>query len=258
MSISNEANANFETIEQKDHFTFSQLTLVASVAVLLLGITWMKQPQFFTVFKSNSQNISKAQLPRYYAYSPPSELTEPLVAGASTENQGPMVINEDGSLSPVLDSGKVLGALIGNEQLDLGSITVKTIPDSDGAIQEYFSKTSTIENNRLNDVEFENALTSGNQAQINKEAETLLGIKNELMGTQVPESLAKLHKLKIIQYQAGIDILNNFTKTDENPELVGQYLGRFLKAQQDLDAENSAVTKKFNLNQINLNKNNAE
>jgi len=236
---------------QKEHIHFGHLGLILSVAVLLVGVSWMKNPDLFDVFKSESSgSLISANLPRYYAYEPPAQVSEAQVAGASTEGQGPMIINEDGTLSQAVENGDVLGALVGNEVLDLESVKIKVLPDSSEAINNYAAKSAEIENAIVGDSEFENALNSGNQALIDRESDKLRGVGEALVNLPAPESMTKLHKLKILQYDAAVNILQNFTQADSNPELVGQYLSRFLKAQQDLDAENNLVQQKYNLTTI--------
>lgn len=215
--------------------------LIALTAVLLLGVSYIKNPASFN-FTANSKVLSGANAPRYYAYVEPADNT-PLVAGANTA-QGPSIINEDGSLTPV-DMGSVLGAATEGVQLSLDSIAVKQIPDSDDAIQQYFIDSLSIESGYIDNADFEAALMSGNQAQIDAQAQKLSDISNNLQQLSVPRSLVKLQKLKILQYEAGVGLLKNFTKADENPELVGQYLGQFLKAQQDMDNENQVVQQKY-------------
>ncbi len=237
---------------QTESIHFGHLGLILAVAFLLVGVTWMKNPGVFSGNKLQNGGAEVSNLPRYVAYEPPAELTKPMVAGANTESEGPMVINEDGSLSPVLNSGEVLGALIGDTQLDLNTISVKEIPDSEEAIKNYFKQAAKIESSYIDSTAFESALASGQQEQINGEAEKLKTIQQGLLGLPVPKSLVKLQKLKIVQYTAAVNILNNFTKADENPELVGQYLSQFLKAQQDLDTENTFIMQKFNINYLDI------
>ena len=232
----------------KSHIELSHLGLVLVVAVMLVGISWMKNPGLFNVFNSKLSSSSAVRdLPSYYAYKMPEELNQPLVAGASTENQGPMIINEDGTLSPALEDGDVLGAFISPEELDINSVQVNTVPDSEQGIVDYLSQSSNVETSQIDGLAFESALNSGDQALIDRESGKLYAIKQGLMNLSVPEGLAQLHKLKILQYEAAANILQNFTQADSNPELVGQYLSRFLKAQQDLDSENSLVKEKYNL-----------
>lgn len=237
---------------QTESIHFGHLGLILAVAFLLVGITWMKNPGIFSGNKLQNGGAEVSGLPRYVAYEPPAELTKPMVAGASTENSGPMVINEDGSLSPVLNSGQVLGTLIGDATLDLSTITVKEISDNEEAIKNYFKQAAKIESSYIDSTAFESALVSGQQGQIDAEAEKLKTIQRNLLDLPVPKSLVKLQKLKIAQYVAAVNILNNFTNADQNPELVGQYLSQFLKAQQDLDTENTLIMQKFNINYLDI------
>ncbi len=239
-------------LNSKGTIHFGHLGLILAVAVLLVGVTWMKNPGVFSGNKIQSAGSEVSDLPRYVAYEPPAELTQPMVAGASTESSGPMVINEDGSLSPVLGSGAVLGALIGDTELDLNTISVKEITDSQEAIKNYFKQAAKIESSYIDSTAFESALVSGQQDQINGEAKKLKTMQDDLLALSVPKSLVKLQKLKIAQYAAAVNILNNFTNADNNPELVGQYLSQFLKAQQDLDSENNSVMQKFGINYLDI------
>ena len=239
-------------LQNKSSIHFGHLGLILAVAVLLVGVTWMKNPGVFSGKGIRSAEAEVSDLPKYVAYTPPAELSQPMVAGASTENSGPMVINEDGSLSPVLSSGEVLGALIGDTELDLNTITVKEIPDSQEAIKNYFKQAANIESSYIDNSAFESALVSGDQTKIGIEGEKLKAIQNNLLALSVPKSLVKLQKLKIAQYAAAVNILNNFTNADQNPEMVGQYLSQFLKAQQDLDSENNSVMQKFGINYLDI------
>jgi hypothetical protein len=85
--------------EQSIHF--GHLKPVLLVALLLLGITWMKNPQLFKNFEAPKSALTTAgrNLPHYYAYVMPAEFSQPMVAGASTQASGPSIINEDGSIS---------------------------------------------------------------------------------------------------------------------------------------------------------------
>jgi hypothetical protein len=235
---------------REESFHFGHIKPVLLVALVLLGISWMKNPELFKFLSAGktSATIANADAPRYYAYVAPAEFSQPMVAGTSTEPQGPSIINEDGSVTPIKDMGQVLGASTQNVVVSLTGIAVNEIPDGDQAIKKYFDDSQSIENSYINNADFETALLSGSQQQIDGQAQKLTDIKNNLLKLPVPHSLAKLHKLKIAQYAAGINILNNFTQADDNPELVGQYLDQFLKAQQDMDAENLAMQQKYNLN----------
>lgn len=223
---------------QQQSIHFGHLGLILSVAVLLLGVSWMKNPDLFDVFEDKSSNPSIiANLPRYYAYEPPAEFNQPLVAGVSTEGQGPMIINEDGSLTPAVEAGDVLGASTEAVVLDLDAITVRQIADLDENIKTYISALQEIEGGYLDSIQFEAALSSGDQTQINGQAQAVQVIADGLSGLAVPASLTELHKLKILQYRAALEILRNFTHADDNPELINKNLEIFLKAEQQIQEE---------------------
>jgi hypothetical protein len=209
----------------------------------------MKNPQLFDLFKTRpAQSASGMRVPKYYAYAAPAEDSQPMVAGASTEPSGPSVINEDGSLSPAVDVGEVLGA--GTEDLDFiaSAIEVKPVADSEEGIQKYFIFSRQLETDFLDNAEFERALTSGSQAEIDRQTGKLEQIKNSLEDySQVPESLARFHKLNIVQYRAAMNLLKNFLKADENPEMVTRTLGEFLQAQQEQQQELLQLSQKYNI-----------
>lgn len=239
--MENIQTANLE--QPTSPINFGHLSVVMFSLLVLLGMTWLKQPQLFSIKKSG--NVASVNVPKYYAYVQPADDVMPLVAGANT-NDGPSVINEDGSVSQV-DMGEVLGASTEGVVLSLDEIKVSTVADSNEAIKNYFTETNGIEIGVVDTGEFETALSSGNQQLIDAQARKLNAAKEALLKLSVPKSLVKLQKLKIIQYSASVGVLQNFTQADTNPELVGKYLQEFLKSQQDLDAENSLVAEKFNL-----------
>lgn len=242
-------NNQIQTAEVVAPIHWGHFGTIMAAIVLLAGITWMQKPQLFS-FKKNQTAVSNVNIPKYYAYVQPAEDSVPLVAGAAT-NQGPMIINEDGTVSPV-DMGQVLGASTQDVKLSLDDVKVAVIPDSDQSIKKYFTDSNYIQNGPIDNVNFENALSSGNQQQINQQAQKLIGVRDSLQKLPVPQGLVKLAKLTIVQYNAAIGVLQNFTDADKNPELVGQYLSQFLKSQQDLDAEYSAVGQKYNVDPITL------
>lgn len=220
--------------------------LVFGVAVLLLTVSWVKNPQLFSVlnFHNTGTKYSETNVPRYYAYEVPAEFNQPQVAGASTQDQGPMIINDDGSVTPV-DIGKVLGASTKGVELSLDSVKVNTVSDSELSIKKYFDASKALEQGAINQADFASALNSGNQEQINVQANKLILVKVQLGKLAVPQSLVKLQKLKIIQYESAIALLQNFTLADQNTDLIGQNLQQFLKSQEDLDAENAIIAQKF-------------
>ncbi len=218
--------------------------IIIATLVLLAGITWMKKPEFFSFNKSISQNeIADANVPHYYPYVAPQ--AEPLVAGANT-NQGPDVINEDGSVSPV-DFGQVLGASTQDVNLSPQDVKVKNILDSENNIKNYFSDVRKIENGPIDSGAFQEALSSNNQDAINEQAKKFIIVRDGLLQMSVPTGFTKWHQLSVIQYNAAIGVLQNFTQADQNPTLVGQYLEEFIKSQQDLQTESKVVAAKYNL-----------
>jgi hypothetical protein len=228
--------------EISSHIHWGHFGTIMAALVLLLGVTWLSKPQLFDFKKA--QQVSDASVPRYYAYVPaPEDQPQPEVLGASTD-QGPEIINDDGTVQPV-DMGQVLGASTADVQLSLNNIQVNTVPDSTASIQKYFSDSQNIENGPIDNGAFETALSSNDQDKINQQAQTLIAVRDTLQKLPTPQSLTQLQKLTIIQYNSAIELLQNFTDADNNPQLVGQYLEQFLKSQQDLDTENVAMAQKF-------------
>lgn len=222
---------------------WGHFTIILGSILVLAGFTFMEKPE---LFKFKKQDLSLEQnVPKYYAYVA-DNVPEPLVAGAST-NQGPSIINEDGTISQV-DMGQVLGASTQNVELSLDDIKVKTIPDSQEAVEKYLEEVKNISNGPIDNTDFESALSSSDQNLINEQAKKLILIRDQINSLPAPLSLVKLAKLTVIQYDSAIGVLQNFTKADDQPELVGKYLQAFLKAQQDLDQENNLVATKYNLN----------
>ncbi len=244
--MENIQTANLE--QTSPPINFGHLGAVVFCLIVLLGLTWLKQPQLFSIKKS--ANVAENNVPKYYAYVQPEGDIMPLVAGANT-NDGPSVINEDGTVSQV-DMGEVLGASTEGVVLSLDEVKVNTIADSSEAIKNYFVQANSIEAGVVDSGEFETALSSSNQKLIDAQAQKLNAVKDALQKLSVPQSLVRLQKLKIIQYSASVGVLQNFTQADTNPELVGKYLQEFLKSQQDLDAENSLVAEKFNLTDVQI------
>lgn len=232
--------------QSPDSIHWGHFGIIILSIVLLAGVTWFQKPEMFSL-KKNQNIFSGVEVPKYYAYVPSEEDMTPLVAGATTD-QGPSLINEDGSISQV-DIGEVLGASTENVVLNLDDIKLKTIPSSIEAVNAYLQEIKNVMNGPIDNTEFQTALSSGNQALINIQAKKFESIKNNLLQIPVPEDLVKLAKLTVVQYTSAVGLLTNFTRADQNPELVGQYLQEFLKSQQDLDNENNLVAEKYKLNQ---------
>ncbi len=239
-------SVNFQNTQTQSSLHLGHFSLVLSVAVLLLGISWMKNPQLFAVlqFHQSDAQTASADAPRYYAYvTPPEDQPQPAVLGAST-NQGPSIIQDDGTVVPV-DMGQVLAASTQGVALSLDDIKVNQVPDSDADAQTYFTAAQKIESGSIGDATFGAALTSGDQNQINQQAQKIIAVRDALQQLAVPQSLVKLQKLKIIQYNSSISLLQNFTQGDKNSDLVNEDMQQFLKSQQDLEAESAVVAQKY-------------
>jgi len=221
----------------KQQINFGHLGVIFLVAVLLVGFSWLKDPQLFSFLKARTVSVavSDVSIPHYVAYVQPAEFSQPMVAGANTQQQGPMILNEDGTMSPAIDPGEVLGVSTEDYNLSLNAITVKTIPDSGEATKKYLDAVDGIEQNYMNNLEFETAISSGDQKKIDAQLEKVKNIIAELQNLPAPESLAELHKNKILQYNAAVVILQNYTNADDNPELVSKALGIFLEAQTQIE-----------------------
>lgn len=232
--------------------SWGNFAIVVVTILLLLGVTFIKKPELFSAKEKKYSAADYANTPSYYAYVEPAAV--PQVAGANT-NDGPSVINEDGTVSQAgsLDMGAVLGASTQDVELSLDKIKVKIVADSQPAIKKYFVDTQNLEAGPVDNAGFEAALSSNNQKLIDLQAEKINAIKVALENLTVPQGLVTLHKLKIIHYSAAVAILNNFTQADNNPELVGSNLQQFLKSQQDLDSELSLAVKKYNINPSEFN-----
>jgi hypothetical protein len=233
---------NFQDNPTQPSIHFGHFGIVMLAAILLLGISWMKNPALFVLHPVSQ--TADADAPHYVAYvTPPEDLPQPAVLGAST-NEGPSIIQDDGTVVPV-DMGQVLAASTQGVQLSLNDIKVNAVPESSAAVQKYFSDAKQIESGFAGDANFGAALTSGNQEQINQYAQKLTTVRDALQKLAVPPGLVKLQQLKIVQYNSSIGLLQNFTQGDTNPDLVNEDMQQFLKSQQDLDAENAAVAQKY-------------
>jgi len=236
-NYSNQAPAQAEALH------FGHLGVIALVAVLLLGATWLEQPQLFQFKKANT-DLSDANVPHYYPYvAPPEDQPLPEVLGASTD-EGPQIINDDGSVQPV-DMGEVLAASTQGVQLSPDSIKVNTESDSAGNIQKYFDQSQSIESGFAGDAAFAAAINSGDQDQINAQATKLIAVRDALQKILVPLSLVKLQQLQIIQYNSAIALMQNFTQGNQQPDQVNSDFEQFMKSEQDLDTENAAVSQEY-------------
>jgi hypothetical protein len=251
---------NYNQNISQEHFSSGHLGLVFCAVILLVGISWMKDPQLFSNLKIFNSSGSASTQRLALAYPDTSILyqnddTQSLVAGASTtasaqsQTNGPSILNEDGSVSSAL-SGEVLGVSTQDVSLSLNAIAVNTIPDSEAAVKDYFANSQNAEMNNLDNVEFETALTSNNQMLIDAQVAKMTNIIAEMQVMSVPVSLAKLQKLRILQYNSAVVVLNNFSRADDNPELVSQALGVFFQAQDQIEQEVNVIQQKFNLESL--------
>jgi hypothetical protein len=245
MSFENQHTINNEIAP---HIHWGHFGTIMTAIVLLAGMTWVSKPELFQFNKEVA--ASDASVPHYYAYEASPDDIKPLVAGATT-NPGPQVINDDGSVSPI-DVGQVLGASTKDVVLSLDDIKVNEVSNSQLAAQKYFSDSKIIETSPVDSADFESALSSGDQTLINKQADKLISVRDSLQKIPVSTDLAKLQKLKILQYNSAIAVLQNFTQADQNPQLVGGSLSQFIKSQQELDNEAALIAKKYNLDPLTI------
>jgi hypothetical protein len=131
----------------------------------------------------------------------------------------------------------VLGVNSSDTQLNLDAIKLNLVTDSEASRINYVNSVQEIEGKYLDIAGFELALSSGDQVKINQESQRIQKVLTELGSLPVPTSYKKFHQLKISQYRAGVDILNNFTQADVNPELINNKLNIFLQAEQGLQEE---------------------
>ena len=82
---------------------------------------------------------------------------------------------------------------------------------------------------------------------MNQEAAKLIPTRDALQKLVPPQGFVNLDKLKIIEYNSAIALLQDFSQMDTNPELVGGDLEQFLTSQQQLSDEITSVAQKYNL-----------
>lgn len=228
-----------------EHIHWGHFGLIVSVVVVLVGVSYMKKPELFSFKKNTNQNVADdSRVPKYFAYVTPREdLPTPAVLGVNT-NQGPSIIGDDGNIQQV-DLGQVLGVSTQGVELSLDTIKINLIPNSNEAIKKYFLDAQNLEIGSIVSSDFASALNSGNQEQINIQAKKITDVRDVLQKLPVPESLAKLQKLKIVQYNSSIALLKNFTLANQNPNQISNDMQQFLKSQQDLESENETIAQKY-------------
>jgi len=236
-------DTNLETTAAQPSIHFGHLGIIALSVFLLLGFSYMEKPQLFS-FKKTNTALADANIPHYYPYvTPAADQPQPEVLGASTD-QGPQIIGDDGTVQSV-SLGQVLAASTDGVQLSTDSITVNTVPDSTSSIEQYFTQSQKIEGGMAGDTAFAAALNSGDQAQIDAQAQQITTMVAELQKIPVPQSLVKLQKLQIIQYNSAIQMLQNFTQGDQDSDQITQDTEQFLTSEQDLETESTNVAQKF-------------
>jgi hypothetical protein len=231
--------------EISPHIHWGHFGTIFGALVLLLGMTWLAKPQLFDLKKS--QPVSDANVPHYYAYiTPPEDMPQPEVLGASTD-QGPSIINEDGSVTPIDSMGQVLGASTQDPAISLDSIMVTSVPDSSSTIAKYLSDDKAVEVTPIEDSDFETAISSGDPDMMNQQAAKMTSVLDALQKLVVPAGFVQLDKLKIVEYNSAIALLKDYPQLDQNPQLVGQDLQQFMQSQQNLSDEITNVAQQYNL-----------
>lgn len=231
----------------REIISFSQLGTVMLVAVLLLSVEYMKNPQLFSMQHSQNKISAAAQknVPHYYAYVPPVRDTAPMVAGASTMSQGPSVIGEDGSIISVSNQGAVLGA---STQNDVPAVpALHSVSDSQEAVDSYISDSKNTEQGYFDNFSFEQALDSRDAAVAQQEITKINSIVTGLAGIEVPASFVKYHQYKIASYQAAVDMLKALPLIQTDPQSEADALKRFSQAQKSAADELQQLNQKFDL-----------
>ena len=237
-------NSSTDQIQEPIHW--GHFRAIFLVAILLLGFAWLKNPQLFSSLSFHKkQSTADAQnVPHYYPYVADAADQQPQVLGASTQPQGPMIINEDGSVTPAGDSGSVLGASTDPAMLqELNNIPViSEIADSNQSIQKYLSDSSAIEVNYVNDTDFVQALSSNNPATVAAQIPKIQNIITELESLKVPHSAVTLQKNKILQYQSAIVMLQNFNNPAGDTATMNQAFQDFIQSQDTINSETGNLT----------------
>lgn len=204
-----------------DVLRLGHLASVLAVAVFLLGVSWMKNPEIFSVF-------SKKSAPRLYTY----EQAVAETSGSSMLAENSSAANEDvteqlAQADPAIGEGRVLGASTGTEdsvvpQAEqmltpeiLNQIKVREISTSSPqAVKNYFEE--------LSNVSYENGLAevmtyisgSGNDTPAVME-EKVQKLVQAILAIEVPTPVVKYQKVNILYIaQLRQMILANAGNTD--------------------------------------------
>jgi hypothetical protein len=202
-----------------------QLALIAVIFLVLGIITWFRSSeriiQNLTQIFSKQENkvhVSIKDRPEYKKYFEPKQD----VLGVTTdieEKPGTMIIGEDGKMHSVEeDIGKVLGASTETIDTNLQNIQVKlaytnTIED----VKKYLNTTLKLEGEVLDGAALETALSTNDQNTINQLVSRVEALEARLQDMWIPESVTKLHKLKILEFRSVARLLKSYPNLEANP-----------------------------------------
>ncbi len=220
--------------EIKSQFTLGHIGLI-TFAVFALGglLVFQNWKTVKGMFDDNNTAQVEQGTGLYYAYQAPAI---PEVLGADTIPDGPSVINEDGSITPLSSFGDVLGASTETTAVDWQSIKVKTTASNFENMRAYLDSSFLIEAAILPG-EFEAALVSGDETKTQAQIEIFHNIENQLSAMTVPDSMKKIQQLKIAQYRTATSLLQNYKLADDNPGMVSEQLSQFMEIQKLQDEE---------------------
>jgi hypothetical protein len=230
-------------------FHAGHIALVGFVAVALVGLTFMKDPQLFQLHSRAAQAQAQSNAPKYYAYVDPPQ---PAVLGASTVPPGPSIIAADGSIVPLNDPGQVLGVSTEDVNNSVAALKIATVPSTQDSIQKYYAYVVGLEGQFLGNSELESALADdgtgkNDPAKIKTAINQINLLTNKLEHSYVPADALQYHKLKIARYYAARTLLQNYSGLAQNPDLVMKQMGIFLQAQQQEDQEWQSVSAKYHI-----------
>ena len=232
---------NQNTIREiKSQFTLGHVSAIA-IAVVAIGglLTIQNWKSVKGMFEQTA--VAKQEGGLYYAYQAP---VTPSVLGADTAPDGPGVINEDGTVSPLSSFGEVLGATSDTPNINLDDIKVSTVTGTPENLRTYLDDSFVIESKILPG-DFESALVSKDDSKTQEQINLMTQVQQSLKNIPVPNMAAKLHKLKIAQYSTAIDLLKNYYQADSNPEFVAGKLTQFMDMQKEQETETQNLFKAY-------------
>ena len=215
----------------KSQFTSGHIAVIAIAFLILGGLTISQNWETVSGFFEDSNNEVATNTTLYYEYEAP---VAPQVLGEDTTPDGPSVLNEDGTLSSLESIGDVLGASSNLTPIDVDAIAVRT--STEASLDKYWDEVYVIES-VITPGDFETTLVSQDESQINKQVAEFTSVQTKLRELAVPAAAKKLHQLKIAQYEAAGNLLNNFYQIDSNAEYVSGQLALFIELQQQQEAE---------------------